>query len=61
MYLVGFFDRILKYCLSSDISSKKVFQSTKENLTGMSNAVAGFEAILDQKWVTELNCSIWDI
>ena len=31
MYLVGFFDRILKYCLSSDISSKKVFFDSPNN------------------------------
>ena len=31
MYLVGFFDRILKYCLSSDISRKKVFFDSPNN------------------------------
>ena len=31
MYLAGFFDRILKYCLSSDISRKKVFFDSPNN------------------------------
>ena len=42
MYLAEFFDRILKYCLSSDISSKKVFFDSPNNETGKVNCRCRF-------------------